>query len=575
VSLIGLSIDSWNKRRENLIDVFLQSINSIHGNKLINSRNSSNSTNPSNSMNSSTTAPQYGRELVPTAKHLSVDRRALGMGLLIASTFIFCYARALVPLVSQWWSNNIYSYGFLIPGISGCFVWILRKELFQFPLVPNYPWGLSIFLLGLLLLLAGQVGGVMVIQWVSLIISLTGLVLFLMGNHFLRKLWFPIAYLLFMIPFWEIVTDRLHFPFQNVSAIIGATLLKLINIPVYQNGVYLQLPNITLQIARVCSGVSYLLAVVAISLPTAIFFLEGWFRRILLICFAVIVAILSNGLRVGLIGLLSYHGIGGDIHGPFHILQGLFVSGVGYVAIFFGLWILSKRSSASSNRFNRSGAAKYISSKISGSKNLLFPTVCVVVLLMLVGGYIHFHTPSRIPLKMSFSLFPPQIGEWNGKEIRSSFTNYREVGVDQELSRIYETSSGDSVRIYVGYFEYQKQTKELISYLTTEIHNHATKIKVDMNPRGYVEINKVIQRDGKKNTLTLFWYDFNGRVVTDVYTAKFYTVWDAFTRGRTNGAVIILTADFIDKEDLPGTLMKVEGFVGSIYPFFRNYLPSY
>jgi EpsI family protein len=176
---------------------------------------------------------------------------------------------------------------------------------------------------------------------------------------------------------------------------------------------------------------------------------------------------------------------------------------------------------------------------------------------------------------MSFSLFPPQIGEWNSKEVPSFFTNSREVGVDQELSRIYETSSGDSVRIYVGYFEYQKQAKELISYKTTELHNHATKIKVGMNPRGYVEINKVIQGGGKKNTLTLFWYDFNGRVVTDEYTVKFYTVWDAFTRGRTNGAVIILTADFINKEDLPGTLMKVEGFVNSIYPFFRNYLPSY
>ena len=508
------------------------------------------------------------------AKYLVINRRALGMGLLVASTFIFCYARALGPLVSQWWSNDIYSYGFLIPAISGYFVWILRKELFQFPLVPNYPCGLSILLLGLLLLLTGEVGGVMVIQWLSLIISLAGLVLFLMGTHFLGKLWFPIAYLLFMIPFWEIVTDRLHFPFQNFSAIMGATLLRLTNIPVYQNGVYIQLPNITLQVARVCSGVSYLLAVVAISLPTAIFFLEGWYRRILLISIAVAIAILSNGLRVGLIGLLSYHGIGGDIHGPFHILQGLFVSAVGYVAIFFGLWLLSKRSSASSNRFTKRGAAESIYSKISGSKSLISPVVCVVVLLMLAGGYIHFHTPSRIPLKMSFSFFPSQIDEWNSKEVPSFFTNYRDFGVDKELSRIYGTSSGDSVRIYVGYFEYQKQAKELISNETTELLNHATKIKVGMNPHGYVEINKLIQKDGAKNRLTLFWYDLNGRIVTDKYMAKAYTIWDAFTRGRTNGAVIILTTDFQKEEDPSGILSKTEDLVGKVYQLLEKYLPK-
>lgn len=510
------------------------------------------------------------------AKHLSIDRRALGVGLLIASALIFCYAQALVPLVGQWRSNNVYSYGFLIPLISGYFIWIERKELFQLPLVPSYPWGLSVLLLGLVLLLAGEAGGVIVLQWVSLIISLAGLVLFLMGTRFLRKLWFPIAYLLFMIPYWEIVTDRLHFPFQNFSAIIGATLLRLVNIPVYQNGVFIQLPNITLQIARICSGVNYLIAVMAIGIPTALFFLDGWFRRILLICFAVVIAILSNGLRVALIGFLIYHGLsGGNIHGPSHILQGLFVSAVGYVAIFFGLWILSRRSSASSNKTAKRRTTMPISPRVAGSKGLFVPAVCVILLLMLAGGYIHFHTPSHTPLRMSLDLFPFQIGEWKGNEIRSSFTNYREVGVDQELSRNYETASGDSVRVYIGYFEYQKQTKELISYLTTEIHEHATKMKIDMNPRGYIEVNKVIQRDGNRNRLTLFWYDLNGRVVTDKYMAKAYTTWDAFTRGRTNGAVIILTADFINKEDLPETLRKVEGFLSSIHPFLTKHLPSY
>jgi EpsI family protein len=514
-------------------------------------------------------------ELVPTARHLSMNRRAWGLGLLIASTFIFCYARALVPLVSQWWSNNIYSYGFLIPGISGYLVWIRRKELLQIQLLPNYALGLSILFLGLLLLLAGQAGGVMVIQWLSLIITLTGLVLLLMGTHFLRKLWFPIAYLLFMIPFWEIVTNRLHFPFQNFSAIIGAALLKLINIPVYQNGVYLQLPNITLEIARVCSGVSYLLAVVAISLPTAIFFLEGWFRRILLICFAVIVAILSNGLRVGFIGLLSFHGIGGDIHGPFHILQGLFVSGVGYVAIFFGLWILCSRSHASANTLSKCKTTSSISQGNSGRKSFLFPAVVAVALLMLAGGYIHFHTPSRVPLKMSLTLFPLQIDEWEGKDASSSgFGLYRDLGVDQELTRIYQTSSGNLVRLYIGYFEYQKQAKELIYYKTMELHTQATKINVPTNPKGSVEINKLIQRDGKKNTLTLFWYDFNGRVVTDKYMAKVYTIWDALTRGRTNGAVIILTTDFYEKDNLSAVFSKTEDFVGKIYQLLGNYLPK-
>ena len=41
----------------------------------------------------------------------------------------------------------------------------------------------------------------------------------------------------------------------------------------------------------------------------------------------------------------------------------------------------------------------------------------------------------------------------------------------------------------------------------------------------------------------LFWYDVNGRIVADFYRLKSYTIWDAVTRRRTNGAVVMIAWD--------------------------------
>ena len=44
-----------------------------------------------------------------------------------------------------------------------------------------------------------------------------------------------------------------------------------------------------------------------------------------------------------MIGALVYYDIGAPLHGPAHVLHGLFVSGIGHVALFVGLWLLGAR----------------------------------------------------------------------------------------------------------------------------------------------------------------------------------------------------------------------------------------
>jgi exosortase len=200
---------------------------------------------------------------------------------------------------------------------------------------------------GLALLLLGGAGHLLVMQEMSLLVTITGLVLLFLGAEALCVLWVPIAYLLFMIPIWGIITDPLQMPSRLFSASLAALILKSAGFSLFHHGIYIELPNVTLEVARECSGVNYLFAVAAIGVPIALLFLDGWRTRAILLGSALMISMLANSVRIAFIGVVATYNLSVDSHGPLHVLQGLFVSAVGFMAIFAVLWLLRRGTSPS------------------------------------------------------------------------------------------------------------------------------------------------------------------------------------------------------------------------------------
>jgi exosortase/archaeosortase family protein len=98
----------------------------------------------------------------------------------------------------------------------------------------------------------------------------------------------------------------------------------------------------TLEVAEECSGVRYLISIIAIGIPLAYFTQRNWWRKIGLVITSVIIGILSNGVRVAFVVLCAYYYGKNNIQGPFHMFQGLFVSIVGFIFLFISAWLLSK-----------------------------------------------------------------------------------------------------------------------------------------------------------------------------------------------------------------------------------------
>ena len=100
-------------------------------------------------------------------------------------------------LVSQWWNDDNYSHGFLVPVFSGFLVWQRRAQLAA--VVPNGSWlGFPVLLAGVGMLILGEIGAENFLGRSSLIVILAGLILFHFGTAFFRLLAFPLAFLFFM-----------------------------------------------------------------------------------------------------------------------------------------------------------------------------------------------------------------------------------------------------------------------------------------------------------------------------------------------------------------------------------------
>ena len=192
-----------------------------------------------------------------------------------------------------------------------------------------------------------------------------------------------------------------------------------------------------------------------------------------------------------------------------------------------------------------------------------------------MGAHLNLTDPIPVQLKTELKYFPIEIGQWKGQENTPDYPVFRELRVDQELSRVYRDASGKSVTLYIGFYSSQRQGKELISYKTQDLlDSRASELKVSLEQPNTVTLRRVVHGGTNRKRQILYWYDLDGRVVTDRYLAKGYTVWDAFIKGTTSAAIVMVMTDVYSEVDLENRLAISEAFIREAFPVIRDFLSS-
>lgn len=224
---------------------------------------------------------------------------------LLAAAFIYLYASALPPLIADWWEDPNYSHGFLVPFLSSYFTWERREKLYFAELRPS-SWGLGLLVGGLSLLFLGSIGAELFLTRFSMIVVICGLVLYLFGREVLKILSFPIAFLIFMIPFPTLLLNAVTFPLQLFAAKLSTFSLQMIDIPVFRDGNIIFLPYTTLEVAEACSGIRSLVALTMLAVVFAYMTQRNILRQSLLTLSAIPIAIVANAFRIWGTGALAH-----------------------------------------------------------------------------------------------------------------------------------------------------------------------------------------------------------------------------------------------------------------------------
>jgi EpsI family protein len=498
--------------------------------------------------------------------------------------FGVCYAGVIVALAKRWLTSEVYSYGLAVLLISVYMVWTKADKLRTLAAAPDYVIGIPLTFAGLAMLVAGHVSFLTSLQDASLIVTLWGFTLLLFGRDVFSCVWFPLCYLLLGFPLWDSIIGWLQPPSQMLSGRIAAGLLQAMGIPVLQEGTKLALPNVTLEVLRECSGVNQLLAVGAMSIPAAYIWLSGYARRTVLVSLAVVGAYVSNGVRIALVGFLATRGLSnGDLRGV-HLFEGLAVSGLCYLLILACLSLLSR-----GQQRNASDVA-VDSSSPSASLGGPWPQIVTSLAAISIGLFLQvFRTPD-VGLRHDLRALPAQVGNWSldarpvpggrfpaiDDELVHAYPSpageRRFAAADDELVRTYRNSAGERIQLYVGYHRSQREGKELLGEAARALNTAASTIEVDLGATTF-ELRQVTPRPDARRGV-LYWYDLNGRVVNDLFLMKGYMVWDAMTRRRSNGAVVMVAWEGRDDRDAETSRKGALDFAQAILPLLPNYIPS-
>jgi exosortase len=219
----------------------------------------------------------------------------------IVAVLALVYWPTLRWLVNAWMSNDYYSHGFLVPVVSGFFIWTKREYL---KTRETSIIGFILIILGVLLYLAAFFWQIRVFGGLSLLIVIVGLVFFVYGVRVAKKLWFPLVFLLFMIPapFLQEIAYRL----QETSVVSSAWLLETLRFPITSTGPEIFMKGTTFTIGLPCSGINTLVALLALSAVYTYILTGSGLKRIGLFIIAFPVAIIANILRITSIIMVAY-----------------------------------------------------------------------------------------------------------------------------------------------------------------------------------------------------------------------------------------------------------------------------
>ncbi|HID30052.1 MAG TPA: VPLPA-CTERM-specific exosortase XrtD [Desulfobacterales bacterium] len=500
---------------------------------------------------------------------------------LLMGALIVSYRSVIPGLVHQWLDNQDYSHGPLMVPVVGYLIRRKRKELRA---VRHQSDWRALLLMGVAVgvYVVGELGAELFTTRVSMLLFIVAFVWLLYGLSVLKVLRFPLAFLFLMLPLPGFIYRNITFPLQLLSSAWSVDLFRIFGISAYREGNVIDLDFMVLQVVEACSGLRYILPLVALGILFAYFMQRILWRRLVLVVVTIPMAVVANVLRIVGTGLIGLYWGEKAAEGFFHSFSGWFVFMVclvSFVAVNALLNLLPKGRGIEQD--DHSPAAV-----VSVSKRNAWPLVFVAMIIVLSTPAIvnSLGSVSPVPLEKPLSTFPLFFEGYVGTKGTMDPEIWEQVGAQEYVLVDYYRDGQPPLNFYVAYYEYQRKAGDFVHsprlclpgagwFIEENRERHISEErKLDSADNG-VRLNELLISKGDTKQLTYFWYQGRGRNFTNEFAAKFYMIWDGLWRRRTDGALVRLVLPLPGGETVEQGRTILDPFALAVERALEEYLP--
>ncbi|MBU2478362.1 MAG: EpsI family protein, partial [Gammaproteobacteria bacterium] len=189
---------------------------------------------------------------------------------------------------------------------------------------------------------------------------------------------------------------------------------------------------------------------------------------------------------------------------------------------------------------------------------------------VVIGG-----RPEQIPERLEFVSFPASFGEWRGRNDTLDSIVLDALNLDDYILADYRNADGKAVNFYVAYYGSQRSGASAHSPRSClpgggwRIES-STQVALDNG----LQVNRFIIRMGENRQLVYYWFKQRDRIITSEFAVKWYLLWDALARNRTDGALVRLTTVLQPGENAEAGDARLRALAHEIAEPLSQYVPD-
>jgi exosortase A len=473
---------------------------------------------------------------------------------------------ALVWILAWYWSTGMrmagiwsrsetFAHGFIVPPVVLWLIWRERAALRSVMPRPELWWLLPLAAAGLAWMVA-QLTAVNAVSQFALTALLVLAVPAILGIEVARRLAFPLGFLFFAVPIGEFMLPKL----MQWTADFTVSALRLTGIPVYREGLQFVIPSGAWSIVEACSGVRYLIASLMVGTLYAYLSFHSLRKRLLFVGAAIAIPIVANWMRAYMIVMIGHLSSNRLAVGVDHLIYGWLFFGVVMLAMFMV-----------GARFRENVESKPATASLESMANAAAPPraaflrAAAAVAIVTALWPLLFQAIERSDRASLPTLH--ELANANGWTARVDPLTSWEPHIQGASATLHQdfTRGARYVALYVAYFRHQDYESKLVSsenVLVATNNREWTRIgggtrEVLLDGRQVEARYEELRGPDLRRWIAVRWYWIDGRLTSDDYAAKLYTLLSRLGGRGDDGAVVVMYAP---KDDALGPDNVIDAF---------------